>query len=99
MTYWYLTVLTKTPANFRYVSEASLLVFSENVYEDGNITSVRRRDKEWDDRGNLAYVYDTTHTRLWDEWQSLKRPQLFSVAFSKGEDKKWSLGDGFYAPP
>ncbi|KAJ2931965.1 hypothetical protein H1R20_g5113, partial [Candolleomyces eurysporus] len=67
------TFPTKTPANFRYVSETSLLVFSENVYEDGNLTH-------------------------WDEWQSLKRPQLFSVPLLKGEDKKWSLGDSFYSP-
>lgn len=89
---------TKTPANFRLLPQSTLLVFSDYVYDDGNLTSVGRRDKDWQDRGNSAYVYDSTFVRHWDEWQGLKRPQLFSVALTQGEDKKWALGETFYTP-
>lgn len=89
---------TKTPANFRLLPQSSYLVFSDYVFEDGNLTSVAEGDKAWKERGNSALVYDTTYERHWDEWQGPKRPQLFSVSLTQGEDKKWALGDTFYHP-
>ncbi|KAG2010138.1 dipeptidyl-peptidase 5 [Coprinopsis cinerea AmutBmut pab1-1] len=89
---------TKTPANFRFNPHSSFLVFSDYVYEDGNLTTVNRQDEAWENRGNSAYVYDATYERHWDTWQGPKRPQLFSVSLAQGEDKKWKLGKVFHSP-
>ncbi|TFK24997.1 hypothetical protein FA15DRAFT_739131 [Coprinopsis marcescibilis] len=88
---------TTTSTNFRYNVESSLLVFSDYVYEDGNLSTVKQQDDEWEARGTTAYVYDTTYERHWDEWQGPKRPQLFSVSLSSKENN-WKLGDEFNSP-
>ena len=91
------TFPTNSPANFVYASQAGHLVFSENVYDDGNLTTVIKQDEDWKNRGTTGLVYDATFERHWDEWQGPKRSQLFSVAFTK-DDGKWKLGDKFNSP-
>jgi hypothetical protein len=39
---------TASPSNFRYVAKAGLLIFSDNVYEDRELTKVLENDRLWD---------------------------------------------------
>ncbi|PFH53996.1 hypothetical protein AMATHDRAFT_53711 [Amanita thiersii Skay4041] len=92
------TFPTKTATNFRYSQKAGVLVFSDNVYSDVNLTSVKDQDQEWENRGNSAYVYDTTYVRHWDIWVGKKRPSLFTVRLALDPDRKWVFGNQFFSP-
>ena len=60
---------------------------------------MKEKDKEWEERGNSAYVYDTTYVRHWDVWQGNKGQQLFSVNLSEDERGVWKFSDNvFYSP-
>jgi len=87
---------TASPSNFRYVAKAGVLVFSDNVYEDGDLNKVPENDDKWQDRGNTALVYDNTYERHWDTWTGPKRPSLFTVKLFKDVGKHWRFGDEFY---
>ena len=86
---------TASPSNFRYAAKAGLLIFSDNVYEDGELTRVLENDRLWDERGNTALVYDNTYERHWDTWTVPKRPSLFTVKLSKDAENKWHFGNQF----
>lgn len=88
---------TASPNSFRYAAKAGFLVFSDNVYEDGELTNVPENDKKWQDRGNSALVYDEPYERHWDTWTGPKRPSLFTVELSKdASEKSWYFGDTFH---
>lgn len=87
---------TASPSSFRYAAKAGVLVFSDNVYEDGDLTKVRENDEKWQDRGHTALVYDDTYERHWDTWTGPKRPSLFIVKLFKDTGKRWQFGDTFY---
>jgi hypothetical protein len=38
---------TAYPSSFRYAAEAGVLVFSGNVYEDGDLTKAPENDEKW----------------------------------------------------
>lgn len=84
----------KSATNFRYTSTGHL-VFSDNVYPDGNLTAVKEQDEAWDARGNSAYVYDKTYERHWDTWVGPKKASLFSVPLVQDPDRKWVFGEQF----
>jgi hypothetical protein len=86
---------TMSPSSFRYAAKAGLLVFSDNVYEDGELTKVPENDRQWDERGDTALVYDEPYERHWDTWAGPKRPSLFTVKLSKDAENKWHFGDQF----
>ena len=86
-------------ANFRYNVDTRTLVFSAYVYPDGNLSTVKEKDKQWEGRGNSAYVYDTTYVRHWDVWQGNKGPQLFSINLSQDENGAWKLRDNVFNSP
>lgn len=88
--------LTASPNSFRYAAKAGFLVFSDNVYEDGDLTKVLENDKKWQNRGNTAFVYDDPYERHWDTWTGPKRPSLFTVKLYKDAEKRWHFGDKFY---
>ncbi|KAF8903097.1 Alpha/Beta hydrolase protein [Gymnopilus junonius] len=92
------TIPSKTAGNFRYNADTGNLVFSAYVYPDGNLSTVAQQDKEWEERGNSAFVYDTTYVRHWDEWQEKKGPQLFSTQIKQGHDGVWALSSSFQSP-
>jgi hypothetical protein len=54
---------TGSATNFQYASGAGQLVFSDNVFADGNLTTVKEQDDTWQNRGNSAFVYDSTYER------------------------------------
>ncbi|TFY83863.1 hypothetical protein EWM64_g147 [Hericium alpestre] len=83
---------TTTLTNFQYAAKPGVLVFSDNVYEDGNLTAVKEHDQAWENRGNSAFVYDDTYVRHWDTYVGPKKPTLFSVRVFRGPDKKWLFG-------
>ena len=87
---------TASPSSFRYAAKAGVLVFSDNVYEDGDLTKVHENDEKWQDRGDTALVYDDTYERHWDTWTGPKRPSLFTVKLFKDAEKHWQFGDKFY---
>ena len=89
---------TKTAANFRYSAKAGYLIFSDNVWPDGNLSTVKAQDDEWDNRGNTAYVYDAPYVRHWDTWVGDKKPALFSVRLARDPDGTWIYGDEYYSP-
>ncbi|TFK74830.1 alpha/beta-hydrolase [Pluteus cervinus] len=93
------SLITKIPAttasNFRYVASSGYLVFSAYVYEDGNLNSTLKKDKDWEERGTTAFVYDSAFPRHWDTWATPKRPSLFSSKLSLGSDQKWTSGDQY----
>lgn len=85
---------TSTSDNFRYISESGVLVFSDSVYEDGELKAVKEGDNAWENRGTTALVYDETYVRHWDTYRGPKHWSLFSVKLvHKGGI--WSLGDEF----
>lgn len=92
------SIPSSTASNFRLDPTGGFLVFSANVYPDGDLKTVGDQDKEWEERGNSALVYDTTYVRHWDVWQGRKSPQLFSVKIEKGDDGNWKLGENFTSP-
>ena len=87
---------TSSPSSFRYAAKAGVLVFSDSVYEDGDLTKVPENDEKWQNRGHSALVYDDTFERHWDTWTVPKRPSLFTVKLSKDADEHWHFGDEFY---
>ncbi|KAI5123133.1 hypothetical protein M0805_000836 [Coniferiporia weirii] len=86
------------PANFKYASGATRLVFSAYVYADGDLATVKEQNEAYEARGNTALVYDETYERHWDTWTGPKRSKLFTVQLAKGKNGKWALGDEFAAP-
>ena len=85
------TFPTTSAANFVYSPEARRLVFSAEVYEDGDLTTVNEHDREWADRGNTGFVYDAPYVRHWDRYVGPKRSVLFSVPLWQRLDGKWVL--------
>ncbi|KAJ3574735.1 hypothetical protein NP233_g1567 [Leucocoprinus birnbaumii] len=92
------SIPSKTATNFKYNPASRHLVFSNDVYADGNLTSVKEQDEAWENRGNTAYVYDDTFVRHWDHWVGPKKAQLFSVLLQLNPDKAWKMGTEFHAP-
>ena len=85
---------TATSDNFRYIPESGVLVFSDYVYEDGELRAVKEGDEAWEGRGNTAFVYDETYVRHWDTYRGPKHQSLFSVKLRQ-ESGIWSLGEEF----
>ncbi|KDQ62499.1 hypothetical protein JAAARDRAFT_30397 [Jaapia argillacea MUCL 33604] len=85
-----------SPSNFRYSAKAGQLVFSDYVYEDGNLTAVKEHDEAWEKRGTTALVYDDTFVRHWDTWKVPKKNTLLSVTLVQDSDLNWVLGDVFF---
>ena len=56
---------TASPSSFRYAAELGVLVFLDNVYEDGDLIKVPGNDERWQDRGDTALVYDDACERHW----------------------------------
>ncbi|KAK7681545.1 hypothetical protein QCA50_015277 [Cerrena zonata] len=86
---------TSTASNFRFTGRAGYLIFSDEVYADGDITKVKENDEEWENRGDTAYVYDDTFPRHWDNWIGPKSNSLFSVKLTQDPDRNWSLGSEY----
>ncbi|KAF8645180.1 hypothetical protein AX16_008007 [Volvariella volvacea WC 439] len=89
------TLPTTTATNFRYSHKTGYLVFSDYVYEDGNLTTVAEQDEAWESRGNTAFVYDSTFVRHWDTWVGPKRSSLFSTRLFLDPDHKWHFNGKF----
>ncbi|KAF5369307.1 hypothetical protein D9758_002810 [Tetrapyrgos nigripes] len=85
---------TNGATNFRY-SSAGYLVFSEYVYPDGQLETVKEQDEAWENRGTTALVYDRTYERHWDTWAGPKTSTLFSVPLSQDPDHEWHFGNQF----
>ncbi|KAG6918779.1 hypothetical protein DXG01_011970 [Tephrocybe rancida] len=85
----------KGATNFRYSTTSGVLVFSDYVYPDGNLTSVAEQDGAYETRGNSAYVYDKTFERQWDTWVGPKKVSLFSVRLHQDPDRKWVFDEQF----
>lgn len=85
---------TSTSDNFRYIPESGILVFSDYVYEDGELKAAKEGDKAWESRGTSALVYDETYVRHWDTYRGPKHQSLFSVKLVQNKGV-WSLGEEF----
>jgi hypothetical protein len=85
---------TSTSDNFRYIPDSGVLVFSDSVYEDGELKAVKEGDEAWEGRGTTALVYDETYVRHWDTYRGPKHQSLFSVKLAQ-KDGIWSLGEEF----
>ncbi|KAF9533220.1 Alpha/Beta hydrolase protein [Crepidotus variabilis] len=92
------SIPAKDAGNFKYNTKTGNLVFSANVYEDGDLSNVKEKDKAWDERGTTALVYDDTYVRHWDVWQGKKGPQLFVAKITKGDNGKWSVAEDIKSP-
>ena len=90
------TFPTSTASNFRYQQQTGVLVFSDNVHEDGNLTAVRENDEAWSNRGNTALVYDETYERHWDTWAGPKKSSLFTVKVFQDPGRSWHFENQFY---
>ncbi|KAE9383182.1 alpha/beta-hydrolase [Gymnopus androsaceus JB14] len=86
-------LLGSSATNFRYSTDG-FLVFSDSVYADGNLTTVKEQDEAWENRGTSALVYDHTYERHWDHWVLPKSQALFSVRLTQGHHK-WTFGSEF----
>ncbi|KAJ3932308.1 MAG: Alpha/Beta hydrolase protein [Lentinula lateritia] len=85
---------TTSASNFRYSTDG-YLVFSDSVYSDGNLTTVKEQDEAWENRGNTALVYDRTYERHWDHWVGPKTQSLFSVRLVQDPNHMWTFGSEF----
>ncbi len=52
---------TASPSNFCYVAEASVLVFSDNIYEDRDLNKVPKNDDKWQHCRNTTLIYNDTY--------------------------------------
>ncbi|KAJ7644021.1 Alpha/Beta hydrolase protein [Roridomyces roridus] len=86
---------TTTATNFQYSPASGILVFSDNVHADGNLSAVKEHDEAWENRGTTALVYDQTYERHWDTWAGPKTASLFSVKLQRGADQKWTMATEF----
>jgi len=66
-------------------------VFSDSVYEDGELKAAKEGDEAWQDRGTTAFVYDETYVRHWDTYRGPKHQSLFSVKLAR------IVGSGLWA--
>ena len=92
------TFPTLTATNFRYSLASGYLVFSDYVYADGSLSSVKEKDEEWENRGTTALVFDSGYPRHWDHWLGPKKSALFSVRLAKTGDGTWELSNEFIYP-
>ncbi|EIW81008.1 alpha beta-hydrolase [Coniophora puteana RWD-64-598 SS2] len=83
-----------TATNFRYVGKAGRVVFSAYVHADGDLKTVAKQDKAYEERGNTALVYDETFERHWDHWVGPTHLSLFSVSLAK-DGETWVMGTEF----
>ncbi|KIY71185.1 alpha/beta-hydrolase [Cylindrobasidium torrendii FP15055 ss-10] len=86
---------TTTATNFVFSAQDGQLVFSDNVYEDGKLETIKSQDEAWENRGTTALVYDETYERHWDTWAGPKTTKLFSVSLVQDPDHQWHFGDKF----
>ncbi|KAG9315813.1 Alpha/Beta hydrolase protein [Chiua virens] len=85
-----------TAADFRYAYDAGRLVFSAYVHADGDLNLVKENDKNYENRGNTALIYDETFERQWDTWVGPKHKSLFTVKlFKHFHHGTFVLGDDF----
>ncbi|KAF7422399.1 hypothetical protein PC9H_010555 [Pleurotus ostreatus] len=89
------SIPTTSASNFRYTLVPGILVFSDYVYANGNLSDSRRLDEAWENRGTSALVYDATFERHWDTWVTPKKLSLFSVRLFKDPDHKWNFDGTF----
>jgi hypothetical protein len=54
---------TASASDFQYIAATGKLVFSDNLFADGNLETVKKQDELWADRGTSALVYDSTYIR------------------------------------
>lgn len=87
-------------SDLTYHAASSTLAFSSWVYADGNLSSVRKQDAIWEDRGDDGLVYDSLFARHWDTWRGPKKSQIFTVDLTeaRGERKGWVSKGDFQAP-
>ncbi|THV03894.1 alpha/beta-hydrolase [Dendrothele bispora CBS 962.96] len=85
---------TNGATNFRY-SSGGFLVFSDAVYSDGQLETVKEQDEAWENRGTTAFVYDRTYERHWDTWVGPKTNTLFSVRLWQDPDHEWHFGNKY----
>ncbi|EJD50500.1 alpha/beta-hydrolase [Auricularia subglabra TFB-10046 SS5] len=81
--------------NFETSPDGRWLVFSADVYSDRDLATVKPQDDAWKERGTTALVYEETFVRHWDTYRLPKRPSLFSVRVTKGDDGRYVLGTTF----
>ncbi|EIW81007.1 alpha beta-hydrolase [Coniophora puteana RWD-64-598 SS2] len=84
----------QTAGNFRYAAQAGRLIFSAHVYADGDLKTVVKQDKAYEEQGSTALVYDETFARHWDHWVGPTHQSLFSVQLTK-EGDAWAMGTEF----
>ncbi|KAF9649791.1 hypothetical protein BDM02DRAFT_3186010 [Thelephora ganbajun] len=80
--------------NSRHIPESGVLVFSDHVYEDGELRVVKEADVAWQNRGNTMFVYGGAYVRHWDTYSGHKHRFLFSANRAQ-KDGIWSLGEEF----
>ncbi|KAJ7147078.1 Alpha/Beta hydrolase protein [Mycena crocata] len=86
---------TKTATKFKYSHSDGVLIFSDLVYADGNLSSTREQDRTWGKRGTTAMVFDKANVRFWDTWSGPKVSSLFSVQLTRGPNQQWKMGTIF----
>ncbi|KZT23468.1 alpha/beta-hydrolase [Neolentinus lepideus HHB14362 ss-1] len=86
---------TSTSANFQYSPKSGVLIFSDYVYGDGQLETVKAQDEAWENRGNTALVYDNTYERHWDRWTGPKQSSLFTVSLYSSPGNEWLMGRTF----
>ncbi|KAJ6563539.1 Alpha/Beta hydrolase protein [Mycena sp. CBHHK59/15] len=73
---------TTTATNFQYSLSSGVLVFSDYVYADGNLSSTKEQDEAWENRGPLHSA-------------GPKAASLFSVVLRRDPDRKWVMAAEF----
>jgi hypothetical protein len=78
---------TTSQSSFRYTAEAGVLVFSDNIYEDGDLTKVPPNDEKW--RRCCPRVRRYVGVTL----GHVDRASLFTVSVFKDGKKHWQFSD------
>jgi hypothetical protein len=78
--------------NFKYSDTASVLVFSAATFDDFSLRTVKQLNKEYEDRGDSAMVFDKLFVRYFDTWMGPTKTSLFAIDLTRNSEGKWSLG-------
>ena len=83
--------------NLKY-NFAGKLVFSAEVYPDGDLATVEAQDKAIADSGTSGVVYDSLFVRHWDAWKTEKKQKLFVIQLKHVKGAWTKVDDVMLAP-
>ena len=84
---------TSSAGNLRYSPEVHALVFTAEVFSDGDLANAVSQERAWNDRKDTARAYDGgSYIRHWNHYMGPTHSSLFFITLSVQEGN-WQLGN------